>query len=64
MGGGVRMKRIIDWLKKGGGKFIGFDDCGNRMYSVSNGDALFFTVTLGASVVCLFVILKSLCQLW
>lgn len=48
------MKKIIDWLKDGGGKFIGYDNSGDRMYSPSNGEALMLWLVCGAGVVLFF----------
>ena len=45
------MKKIIDGLKDGGGKFIGFDATGERMYSVSNGEnVLLWGVMIAATI--------------
>jgi len=41
---------LIKWLYSGGGKLIGFDENGERMYSVSNGESLAFCLIVGAAV--------------
>ena len=43
--------KLIDWLKDGGGEFIGFDSSGDRMYSISNGEALLFWIVMGLAAV-------------
>ena len=58
------MRKIIEWLMDGGGTFLGYDNDGDRMYSVSNGEALLFAVVVGAlasiAAVVLFLTVRCL----
>ena len=43
--------KLIKWLYSGGRKFIGFDENGERMYSVSNGEAVSFCLIILTAVI-------------
>jgi hypothetical protein len=54
--------RPARWWRKGGGKCIGVDNSGDRMYTISNGEAFMIFAVCG--IVAVAAIVAICCGIW
>ncbi len=53
---------LFKWMMDGGGKFLGYDENGERMYSVSNGTILAFCLIVIIAVCAHMTLVKTLLE--
>jgi len=58
----IYWSKLGRWWRKGGGKCIGVDSSGDRMYTISNGEAFLIFAVCG--IVAVAAIVAICCYIW